>query len=218
MIRMYLGYDHREDVGYQVFVSSMQEHCSDTLMCKRVDACGLSEGSNAFTFSRFLVPWMQGFKGHAIFADASDMMVLQDIAELDGLFDSRYAVQCVKHSYRTRNPIKYIGTDMQCHNRDYPRKNWASLMIVNCEHPSWSHVTPEWVEAMSESPSVLLGLKWIDDASIGALPPDWNVLVDEGQEITEHSCLLHWTAGIPAFEHYKRAPGAALWHKQAKRV
>lgn len=218
MINLYLGYDVREDIGYQVFIASMREHSSGSTCCRRLDACGLPEGSNSFTFSRFLVPWLQGFKGHAIFADASDMLMLQDIAELDGLFDAQYAVQCVRHAYKTRNPIKYIGTDMQCHNRDYQRKNWASLMIVNCEHPSWAHVTPEWVEAMSEAPSTLLALKWIHDNDIGYLPPDWNVLVDEGQEITETSCLLHWTAGIPAFKHYAKAPGAAVWHRQRNKL
>lgn len=217
MINLFCGYDVREDIGYRVFVNSVQEHSSESITWRRLDACGLPEGSNAFTFSRFLVPWMQGFKGHAIFADASDMLVLQDVAELESLFDPRYALQCVQHAYRTRNPTKYIGTDMQCHNRDYQRKNWASLMIVNCEHLSWAHVTPEWVEAMSEAPSTLLGLKWIRDADIGHLPPEWNVLADEGQEL-EGACLLHWTAGIPAFKHYKNAPGAALWHKQRKRV
>lgn len=217
MIRLYCGYDPREDIGYRVFIHSVQEHCSEELVVRRLDACGMPEGSNAFTFSRFLVPWMQGFKGWAVFADASDMMVLQDLSELSRLFDPSYAVQCVQHAYQTRHPIKYIGTDMRCHNRDYPRKNWASLMLINCEHPAWSEVTPEWVETMSEAPSTLLGFKWMKPWEIGHLPPEWNVLADEGQEL-EGACLLHWTAGIPGFAHYAKAPGAALWHKTAKRL
>jgi hypothetical protein len=42
--------------------------------------------------SRFLVPWLCNFKGHAIFADGSDMICLADIAELDSLFDPSKAV------------------------------------------------------------------------------------------------------------------------------
>lgn len=212
-IHLFCGFDRRESVGFYVFMSSVLQRASAPVAVRRMDGHGMPHGSNAFTFSRFLVPYALGFKGRAIFADASDMLMLGDVGELDALFDPSKAVQVVQHAYKTRNPRKYVGTDMECHNRDYPRKNWASLMLINCEHPAWANMTPERVECLAEAPATLLGLKWIDDADVGALPDCWNRIVDEGQPVAG-ACLLHWTAGIPAFAHYANAPGADLWRAQ----
>ncbi len=213
MLALFTGFDSREAIGWHVFVASVIEHASVPVTIHPLDAKGLPEGTNTFTFSRFLVPSLMGFQGHAIFADACDMVMLGDVAELDALFDPTKAVQCVRHEYQTRNPVKYIGTDMECPNRDYPRKNWASLMIVNCGHPAWRGMTAERVREFTTIPTQLLGFGWLNDADIGFLPDKWNRLVDEGQAV-EGAAVLHWTAGIPAFPHYKDAPGAGLWHKQ----
>ena len=210
MTTLFCGYDLRESVGFHVFVASVIRHASAPVKICALASCMLPEGSNAFTFSRFLVPHVMGFKGMAIFADASDMLMLGDVVELAALFDPTKAVQVVQHQYRTRHPMKYEGTYMRCHNRDYPRKNWASLMLINCEHEAWSTMTPERVQALCEAPSVLLGLKFIPDDAIGVLPDKWNRMIDEGQPV-EGAALLHWTAGIPAFKHYHNAPGASVW-------
>ena len=54
--------------------------------------------STEFTFSRFLVPYLQNYRGWAIFCD-SDFIFLNDIDELFSLADSKYAVMCVQHEY-----------------------------------------------------------------------------------------------------------------------
>lgn len=208
MIHLFCGYDAREAIGWHVFVQSVMARASAPVAIHRLDACGLPRGSNAFTLSRFLVPWLMGYRGHAIFADASDMLMLGDIAELDALFDPALAVQVVRHDYRTRNPIKYLGTTMQCPNRDYQRKNWASLMVMNCAHEAWRDYTPD---TLGSAPMIdALQLRNVKDADIGTLPNRWNRLVDEGQPV-DGAAVLHWTAGIPAFPHYRAAPGASLW-------
>ncbi len=214
MIHLFCGYDRREAIGFHVFVASVLERASAPVAIYPLDAKGLPEGTNTFTFSRFLVPWLMGFSGRAIFMDACDMLMQADVAELDRLFDPSRALQCVQHDYKTRNPVKYIGTPMECGNRDYPRKNWASLMLINCEHPAWRSMTPARVSNYADIPTTLLGLRWLNDHEVGPLPDHWNRLVDEGQEV-EGASVLHWTAGIPAFAHYQNAPGADLWREQA---
>lgn len=207
MINLFCGYDPREAVGFHVFVHSVLKHASVPVNIIALDNRGLPQGSNCFTLSRFLVPYLMGFSGHAIFADASDMLCQSDIAELDSLFDSKYAVQVVKHAdYTTRHPVKYIGTELECKNRDYTRKNWASLMLINCEHRNWRDMTPDLISR--SMPLSLLQLNW---AQVGELPPWWNVLADEGHD-TDNAAILHWTAGIPAFTHYHDAPCADAWH------
>jgi hypothetical protein len=219
VINLFCGYDQREAIGWHVFVASVLKRTSAPVAIHRLDACGLPQGTNAFTFSRFLVPWLMGYREHAIFVDGSDMLMLADVAELDSLFDDRFAVQVVKHpNYETMNPVKYVGTSMECENKNYARKNWASVMILNCEHPYWRLMDHRTIDAMAGLTMLQFGGLTAEDrpgkrAEIGGLPPCWNVLADEGHPL-EGAKLLHWTAGIPAFWEYKEAPGAEHWHLQ----
>lgn len=211
MIYLFCGYEAREAIGFHVFVSSVIERASEAVNIIPLAAMTMPRGSNAFTVSRFLVPWLMQFRGRAIFADASDMLMLGNVADLDALFDPAFAVQVVKHpNYKTRHKIKYHGTALETVNTEYARKNWASLMLMNCEHPVWSEMTPS--ELVQRPVLDLLQLRHVPDDGIGELPNSWNRLVDEGQPV-EGADLMHWTAGIPGFEAYRDAPGSNAWHE-----
>lgn len=213
MINLFCGYDEREAIGFHVFVHSVISRATQPVNIIPLSAMGLPEGSNAFTLSRFLVPWLCSFRGHAIFCDASDMLMLGDVAELDAMFDPQFAVQVVKHpDYKTKHRTKYRGTDMECPNSDYHRKNWASVMLINCEHESWNSFDPARLHR--SKPVDMLQLSDLL-MTVGELPDSWNRLVDEGHPV-EGANLLHWTAGIPGFEQYADAPGADLWNKERK--
>lgn len=208
MITIFCGYDAREAIGFHVFAQSVIARASVPVALVPLAAMGLPQGSNAFTLSRFLIPFLMGYRGRAIFADASDMLMLGDVAELAELFDPTFAVQVVKReNYSTKHKIKYRGTLMECPNVDYPRKNWASLMLMNCGHQSWQGMGPDDIALWK--PLDLLQLQWID--AIGELPEAWNRIVDEGQPV-EGAKLMHWTAGVPGLAHYTDAPGAEHWH------
>lgn len=214
MINLFCGFDEREAIGFSVFAHSVIARASRPVAIIPLSSMGLPCGSNTFTLSRFLVPHLMGYKGHAIFTDACDMLCLGDIAELDSLFDPEYAVQVVKHDYQTRHPRKYVGTPMECDNRDYERKNWASLMIVNAGHSAWKNMTPAEIE---ETPTLsLLQLRhtW---GAIGGLPDEWNRLVDEGQPV-QGAKIAHFTAGIPCIDAYSETPGADLWMRELDQI
>lgn len=209
MIKLFCGFEKREEPGLHVFISSVLHHASKSVSFIPLSSFGLPEGSNSFTLSRFKVAELCGFKGHAIFADGSDMLSLADIVELDNLFDSSFAVQVVQHpQYTSLHERKYIGTEMESIQTNYERKNWASLMLINCAHPAWRWAALE-MKRGKEIQS-FLQFTFLDDEEIGSLPAKWNVLVDEGQD-HDGAKLLHWTAGIPYFEHYSKAPRAADW-------
>lgn len=208
MINLFCGYDAREAVGFHVFCHSVIKRASRPVRIVPLASMGLPEGSNSFTTSRFLVPYLMGFEGRAIFVDACDMLMLGDVAELGDLFDDRYAVQVVKHpDYVSGHERKYIGTEMECAQSNYRRKNWASAMLVNCDHRA------NWYgpQAIAKArPVDLLQFAAYEDDQVGSLPAEWNVLIDEGQE-REGAKLLHWTAGIPTFKHYRNARASADW-------
>ena len=202
MIRLFCGYDSREAVGFHVFVSSVIARTRHPVAFIPLSDRDQQDGSNAFTYARYRIAEMCAFEGWAIFADACDMLALGDLAELWALRDERFAVQVVKHDYLTRNPLKYLGTEMQSRNVDYPRKNWSSLMLINCAASEWRTAVKVGKEAHQ--------FNGFPEDRIGRLPEKWNVLIDEEQD-DSGARLLHWTAGIPSFPHYRNARRSRDW-------
>lgn len=215
MINLYVGYDPREAAVYHTFCQSVIENASGPVrfiplhqpLISNFD--GQRDGTNAFIFSRYLIPYLQNFVGYSLFADG-DMIVTEDIYELYALRDYTKAVQVVKHDYKTDHPIKYIGTPLQNSNIDYPRKNWSSVMIWNCGHKANKVLTKEFVAEASGS--VLHRFTWLHDEEIGALPPEWNHLVGEYPENPDAK-LYHHTLGSPGFEHYRDCESSKDWNK-----
>jgi hypothetical protein len=211
VINLFCGYDEREAAGFHTFVHSVVSRASQPVSIVPLASMGLKQGSNAFTLSRFLVPQLMGFEGHAIFCDASDMLMIGDVAELDALYDHTKAVQVVKHPpYQSQHARKYIGTPMECEQSNYDRKNWASVMLMNCGHQAWR----DNAEFLTHLPPLhYLRFAGLHDGEIGELPPEWNVLIDEGQD-DAGAKLLHWTAGIPRFAHYQNARRSQDWFRE----
>jgi len=210
MLNIFCGYDQRESVGYHIFCQSVLSRSSIPVAFTPLQSNGMRQGTNAFTTSRFSVPALMGYKGKAVFADAADMVMLCDAKELqDALNNLQGAVGVVKHDYVTRNPIKYIGTELESPNTNYPRKNWASFMLINCEHPAWQKITPEYLQ-IADKMYDLLQLSFIDDSDIEEIDDAWNRIVDEDQPLGGAK-VIHWTAGIPGFKHYQYAVGADVW-------
>ncbi|MEM8714160.1 MAG: glycosyltransferase [Cyanobacteria bacterium P01_G01_bin.4] len=168
---------------------------------------GRRDGTNHFIYSRYLVPFFEGFQGHAVFVDG-DMIVTEDIYKiLDGV-NPNHAVSVVQHDYKTKHPKKYVGTKLQSDNIDYPRKNWSSVMVWNCRHPSNALLTKDFVA--QSTGAFLHRFEWLNDDEIGALDPRWNWLVGEYEH--RPASLYHYTVGAPGFDHYSRCDAADFWH------
>ena len=109
MIRLFVGYDPREAAAYHVFCQSVIERASVPVefiplhvgMLGGFD--GQRDGSNAFIFSRYLIPHLCDFEGWAIFCDG-DMVMRADVAELWALRYGVRAVQVVGQHYLTKHP------------------------------------------------------------------------------------------------------------------
>jgi lipopolysaccharide biosynthesis glycosyltransferase len=216
-IPIYVGFDPREAACYHVWCQSVIARASLPVafiplhgpMLQNFD--GQKDGSNAFIYSRFLVPYLSGYDGFAIFVDG-DMACLEDIAKLWELCDPTKAVQVVKHDYKTKHPRKYIGTPMESDNVDYPGKNRSSVILWNCAHPRNRILTRELV---SEAGGQFLHrFAWLADSEIGELPPQWNALALE-QDVSMAS-LIHYTLGAPGFAHYAKCDAADHWHRAKK--
>ena len=212
-IPVFVGYDPREAVAYHTCVNSIIRHASKPVAIIPL-ALNLfsdytethTDGSNQFIYSRFLVPHLMEYTGHAIFIDG-DMIVRADITELWDLRNPGLDVQVVKHDYKTRMPIKYLGAK----NEDYPRKNWSSVILWNCNSFPNRRLTPEFVQRSTGSE--LHRFSWIEDDRIGELPKEWNWLPDEYGPNPDAK-LLHYTLGTPCFHEFADTPQGNEWHKE----
>jgi lipopolysaccharide biosynthesis glycosyltransferase len=210
-IDLVVGYDRREAIAYHVFCQSVLERASLPVRFLPLTPQGVAgyvetqdDGSNAFTYRRFLTPQLMGFRGWAIFADG-DMVCEADIAELWRLRDPEKAVLVAQHDYQTKVTTKYLGAK----NENYPRKNWSSLILWNCAHPANRLLTPEFVA--SKNGAFLHRFMWLEDAQVGALPLEWNWLATE-YEPNDGARIVHYTLGTPCFRDYRDADMADRWH------
>lgn len=141
------------------------------------------------------------------------MLMRGDIAELWNLRESWYGVMTVQHDYKTKHPRKYIGTELECANEDYPRKNWSSAILWDCGHYMNRCLTPDFIE--QNQGSYLHRFGWLPSERIGSLPAEWNHLVGE-QDYNREAKIAHFTLGIPGFEHYKLCDYSEEWHLNRK--
>jgi len=213
MIPVFVGYDPREAIAFHVCANSIIRNASQPVSIIPL-ALNLfkdytethTDGSNQFIYSRFLVPHLMQFTGHAIFIDG-DMIVRDDIVKLWDLRDVTKDVQVVKHDYKTKMTEKYLGSK----NEDYPRKNWSSVMIFNCASYPTRKLTPEYIQ--KSTGAHLHRFEWADDERIGSLPIEWNWLPDEFGPNPDAK-LLHYTLGTPSFHEFATTPMADEWHRE----
>lgn len=193
MLTVFIGYDERQRISYTALQQSIFETATQPVAVSPLILENLPitrRGLTPFTYSRFLVPWLCGFKGSAIFMDA-DMLLVSDITELVGQVSADTAVSVVK---------------------ELDKFEQTSFMLFNCEHPAHQKLTPEFIQ---ETTINLHGLQWCADSEVGALDPKWNQLIGY-QDVDLTQGNLHYTMGVPAFPETSTCDGAQLWLQTAK--
>jgi len=211
MIRVFIGYDPREAVAYNVLAYSLLAGSSRPVSIAPIALAHL-EGvltrerhplqSTDFSFSRFLTPYLSGYEGWSVFMDC-DMLMLDDVAKLWDLRDDRYAVLAVKHDHRPSETRKFLDQPQTA----YGKKNWSSVMLFN--NARCRALTTECVNTASGLE--LHQFKWLDnDALIGELPHRWNHLVGYDAP-TPGVSLVHFTQGGPYFPEYADCEYAGEW-------
>lgn len=219
-IRVAIGYDASEAVAWHVLCASIIRRTTQPIQFQPVGNRVLPTGlwwrgrgpydATEFSNARFLTPYLMGYAGWAIFMDC-DMLCLADIVDLWDQRDDRYAVMVVKHDYQPRRKTKFLGQEQH----RYHRKNWSSLMLLNCNHPATLGLTPYYVNRADGLD--LHGFAWCPDEQIGEITGPWNVLAT-GDCDTQHPtstaapALLHYTEGGPW--HGVRHSLSHLWEAE----
>ena len=200
-MKIYIGYDSKQKIASKVCEYSLRHHSKnlDTdflkltqLKKKKLYWRPYKNQSTEFTYSRFLIPYLQNYKGWAMYCD-DDFLFVQDVKHLMKLQNNSKAVLCVKHEYKPKSKTK-MGNKKQI---NYDKKNWSSLMLINCEHPDVKNLDLSMVN--EENGEYLHQFEWLNEEDIGSIPHSWNWLVnwyrtDKGDG---HPDALHYTEGGP---------------------
>ena len=222
-MKICVGWDSRQENAYRVCAESIRRHTRAPVEIIPLKQEELRAGrfywrakdplaSTEFTYTRFLVPHLTGYKGWALFVD-SDFLFTADLAELFSLKDDRRAILCVKHDYRPPETSKMDGVVQTV----YPRKNWSSLVLWNCGHPANRSLTPDVVNG--QTGAFLHRFEWLEDSLIGEIPATWNWL--EGWSPLPENGLpkgIHFTRGGPWFENWQNVQFADLWRSELERL
>lgn len=192
MTRVFVGYDERQPVAYNVLQHSLHRYARgrvhvEPLMLDKLPIT--RKGLTQFTYSRFLVPWLCDYAGAAIFMDA-DVVVNGDIAELLAQADGQSAVQVMKEQHKFE---------------------WASVMLFN--NANCKILTPEYID---DPANKLLELEWADQCgrpalgpSVGEFSPEWNHCVQRMPPA--EAKLYHFTEGVPIWDEVRGSPLDEYW-------
>lgn len=216
--KIYVGYDSREDIAWQVARYSLNRHMSQPVEVYPLKQAPLRElglygrphdstASTEFSLTRFLTPYLAAHDGWTIFVDC-DVLFTRDVNEVFEGLDSSKAVYCVHHDYTPANAVKMDGKAQTV----YPRKNWSSFMIFNGAHPDVKKLTPAMVN--TAHPAWLHRFEWTSDDNIGELGIEWNFLEGEYPRRDTLPANIHFTNGGPWFEHWQNVDFADLWNAE----
>jgi len=210
--QIYIGYEEREHEAYRVCDHSIKRFDSGLAEVIKLRSQDIPEydrnwgepQSTDFTFTRFWVPYLSKFEGYSIFVDC-DFLFLDDVQKLTEYINPDLAVSVVQHpSYTPHTETKMDGV---AQHRSF-RKNWASLMVFNNEHPSNKILTPEYLN--NHKPGLdFHHFKWLKDEEIGSIPLEWNCL--DGYYNLKYPKAIHYTDGGPWFEDYKETQYSTIW-------
>jgi len=185
MTRVFVGYDERQPVAYNVLQHSLHRYAKGRVQVEplMLDKLPIERrGLTQFTYSRFLVPYLCNYEGAAIFMDA-DVVVKGDIGELLAQADGTSAVQVMQ---------------------EQDKFEWASVMLFN--NANCRVLTPEYID---DPANKLLELKW---GPVGTFDPEWNHCVN--RRLPMQAKLYHFTEGIPLWDEVRGSPLDEVWDEE----
>lgn len=223
-MKVYIGYDPREHEAALVCAKSLRHVTNDEiepefLKLDRLrdqgliwrtfdrrggqgyDLTGNETFSTEFKFTRFLVPIIS--TGLALFVDCDTVFLKDPRAMLDGPRNA-HAVWVVKHDQQQADRFKMVNQAQTT----YPRKNWSSVMLFNCDHPANRRLS---LRDVNERPGRdLHAFYWLHDSEIGELDAGWNWLVDLQPRLANLG-IAHMTLGGPWLAGWQGGAFDAEW-------
>lgn len=180
-VRVYVGSQEEQMLAVKVLEYSIRRHASMTVQVMPLHHAEIrfetpqdirNRPRTPFSFQRFTIPQLAGYRGRAIYVD-SDMMVFQDIR---GLWT-----------------LPFGGADVLAVREpgESGRRPQFSVMLLDCDRLRW---TPQSIVALLDSGKYtyeqLMYEMALADQVNATIPPEWNSL--ERYE-PGRTCLIHYT-------------------------
>jgi len=149
--------------------------------------------STAFTYSRFLIPYLENYEGFSMFID-DDILFEKSLLPMLYYLNPDNAVACIQYPQYAHDSVKFNGEI----NIDYPCKLWSSLMIFNNGHEDCKKLTPDVVNSWTGAQ--LHQFEWTDKLS--KIPEHYIFTEGYDNPETKWGCSgYHYTRGGPWIEN-----------------
>jgi len=214
VIRVYVGTDRSQLLAVPVLEHSIKRHTTAKVevipmldMNYPIPKDPRNWQRTGFSFSRFNIPKLAGYKGKAIYLDA-DMQVFKDIRELWDLpFNGKRVL--------IQEEVKHTDTTMKKENSPSIRKKQCSVMLLDCENLDWD--VNQIVQGLDEGKynyEQLMGeLCILPEKEVGYnVPFEWNSL----EYFDENTCLIHYTDMGTQPWASTRNPNGYIWFAEVR--
>ena len=209
-MRIFIGHDSRYKDASKVCKQSILNHWPDAditfldkAKLKEIGIYGREDvkgESTEFSFTRFYVPLICNYKGVAMFCD-NDFVWKCDPRQLRKYINQK-PLAVVKHEEYEAKENKMDGVE----NKNYPKKNWSSLMVFRCNQFK-NKLNKDYLD--NATPAQLHEFHFLNENNIADIPKKFNCLV--GYDDLKGAHALHYTNGGPWFDDYRDAEASEEW-------
>lgn len=191
VIRVYVGTDRSQVLAVPVLEYSIKRHTTakvEVIPMLDLPVPTPKDPRNGqrtgFSYSRFCIPKLAGYKGKAIYMDA-DMMVFKDIRELWNIpFDGAKVV--------IQKEVKFEEVTTQKVGAPKKRKKQCAVMLLDCERLDWDidNIVAGMDEERYDYEQLMYEMCILDESEVKyGVPFEWNSL----EHWDSGTCLLHYT-------------------------
>jgi hypothetical protein len=215
-IRVYVGADRSQQLAIGVLEYSIKRHTTaevQVIPMVDLDVPTPRDPRNGqrtgFSFSRFCIPALAGYRGRAIYMDA-DMQVFKDIRSLwDIPFEGRQVL--------VQESVKHTDVTLKKDNAPAKRKKQCAVMLLDCDSLRWD--VREIVRGLDEGrydySQLLDEMCIVPEDKVGyKVPFEWNSL----EHFDEATCLIHYTDMGTQPWVSTRNPNGHIWFAEVRRM
>lgn len=191
IIRVYVGADRSQALAVNVLEHSIRKHTDASVevipmidLQVPVPRDPRNRQRTGFSFSRFCIPELAGYRGKAIYMDA-DMQVFKDIR---GLWNIPFNGAKVL----VQQEVKHTGITMAKENAPASRKKQCAVMLLDCGRLDWDvrQVVAGLDEGKYDYAQLMDEMCILPESEVGyAVPFEWNSLEYHDAD----TCLTHYT-------------------------
>ncbi|MBX4994136.1 hypothetical protein ABID08_006144 [Rhizobium binae] len=215
-IRVFVGTDRSQMLAVNVLEYSIKRHTD-----AKVEVFGMLDlpvpapldprngQRTGFSFSRFTIPALNGYKGKAIYMDA-DMIVMKDIQGLWNIpFDGAKII--------VQQEVKHTEVTTAKEGAPAARKKQCAVMLIDCAACDWK--VEEIVLGMDERKydydQLMSEFCILEESEVKyGVPFEWNSL----EHWDANTCLLHYTDVYTQPWTYSGHPLGYIWFNEVNRM